>query len=432
MRSFCTSGIALSLGLLFTSNAMAQGYGSPSMLPMPEAGAYPASYASAAANSPYRATLMSHQPTPIEGDVRAPMAAPGAQSMDAGSACGCEEGSPCSNWEDDCCQDSCCGTTWFVSSNALILTRDNPNRFWTTFETNNNPNQLMNTKDAEADWAGGAEIRVGRWCCPDCEGRSGWEVVYFGIKLDGFASLRDPANELSTPINLNTQTGTVDIGTRPAADFFDNSREHRIWRENEIHNIEVNFLREELISSRSTQVTWLAGVRYFRFDESVIFGAVAGASAITPGAEFGNNGGVDEAYLDIRCENNLVGFQIGLRGDYYCTDDVSFFAVPKLGVYGNEINHRAQLYSGNGDVGFDINSNEDDVSILAQIDLGLSWQFAPRWRAFGGYRAIAVSGIALSDDQFPAFLAATDELEDIDTNGDLILHGAFAGAELTF
>ena len=437
MRSFCTSGLALSLGLLWSAGAMAQGYGSPSLLPMPEAGPQlstsPASYSAALANSPYRSTLSNHQPA-LADDGRLPPP-PGQDNMRSGAMASADsgEGSPCGNWSDDCCGDCCCGPTWFVSSNALILNRDTPNRFWTTFETNNNPNQLMNTKDADADWAGGAEIRVGRWCCPDCSGRSGWEVVYYGIKLDGFASLRDPGNDLSTPINLDTQTGPFLIGARPAADFFDSAREHRIFRDNEIHNIEVNFLRETLISNQSTQVTWLAGFRYFRFDESVIFGSVAGDAAITPGgAEFGNNGGVDEAYLDIRCENNLVGFQVGARGDYYCTDDVSLFLAPKLGVYGNEINSRSRLYTGSGISAFDIESNEDDFSFLAQVDLGASYQFAPHWRLFGGYRAIAVSGIALADNQFPAFIAAADEFADIDTNGDLILHGAFLGLELNY
>jgi len=43
-----------------------------------------------------------------------------------------------------------------------------------------------------------------------------------------------------------------------------------------------------------------------------------------------------------------------------------------------------------------------------------------------------VSGIALSDEQIPHFLAAADEFQQIDSNGDLILHGAFVGADFRF
>jgi hypothetical protein len=38
----------------------------------------------------------------------------------------------------------------------------------------------------------------------------------------------------------------------------------------------------------------------------------------------------------------------------------------------------------------------------------------------------------LSDNQIPAYLAAEDEWNTISANGDLILHGAFAGLEVRF
>jgi len=419
--------------MMCAGGAFAASYESPSLLPVTDNGpqfqAYPhSSYSTALASSPYRSTLAAHQPEAAdEGD------APAGPPMPGEKRDGDSEGSPCGNWCDDCCQESCCGPQWFVSASGLVLTRDNPNRFWTTFETAVNTNQLMNTRDAETNWEGGAEIRVGRLGCKDCSGRSGWEAIYFGIGMEGFASVRDPANGLSTPIDLNTQTGTVDIGARPASDFFDSAREHRIWRNDEIHNIELNFIRQQLVSNNQTQVTWLAGVRYFRFDENVTFASVAGDAAVTVGgAEFGNNGGIDEAYYDVRCENNLVGFQIGARGDYFVNDRLGVYLTPKFGIYGNSIDGRSHLHTGSGDEAFDIRSNKDDVSFLASIDLGMEYQLNDHWRAFVGYRALAVTGVALSDNQFPAFMAATDEMADIDSNGELILHGGFGGVEWRF
>ena len=420
MRFFSASGIALSMGLLCAAGgtAKAASYGAPSTVEGPQV--YETSYSSAMASSPYSTTITHHES----------LGASTESALHGGhdGGCGCNAGGDSCG----CGCDDCCGPSWFISAAGLILTRDNPNRFWTTYETNNNPNQLMNTKDADTHWDGGAEIRFGRFGCADCEGRRGWEVVYYGTKLRGFASVRDPGNELSTPINLNTQTGTFDIGPRAAEEYFDNAREHRIWRDDEIHNVEINFLQEEMVSNNMTQVTWLAGFRFFRFDESLVFGSVAGANAVNPGAEFGNNGGEDEAYLDIRCENNLIGFQIGLRGDYFITDNFGLFALPKLGLYANEINSRARLYSGDGVEAFDIRSNENDFTMLASIDLGIEYQISSGWKAYAAYRAVAVSGIALSDDQFPAFIAAADELADIDTNGDLLLHGAVLGLEYRY
>jgi hypothetical protein len=344
---------------------------------------------------------------------------------------------PCGSCDSsDGCNDFCfCapapGPAWFGSVTGLIMTRDRANALWTTFETNNNRNQLLSTQDADADWSGGAEIAIGRWWC-----HSGIQFSIFGLDtLDGFASIRDRNNLLSTPLDLTTQTGDILIGARRAGDFFDNAREHRIERRDDVLNVEVNYLYQPLMGVPSRfQVTWLTGVRWFRFDERLVFSSVAGDGAVVNpgGSEFGNNFGIDEAYLRSRAENDLVGWQIGAWTNYYVTPRFSAFAQPKFGIYGNQINVRSHLYSGDGITAFDHHSNKTDVSFLGQIDVGLTYQLTNNWRIRGGYRAIAVSGIALSDEQIPHFLAAADEFQQIDSNGSLVLHGAFVGADWRF
>jgi hypothetical protein len=293
----------------------------------------------------------------------------------------------------------------------------------------------MNTQDASADWAGGAEIGFGRWWS-NCGGGCGLAVSMFGLgTLDGSASIRDPANLLSTPLDLTTQTGDIMIGARAAGDFFDNARAHRIDRKDDIWNVEINYLYQPMLAGPSRlQMTWLAGVRWFHFDERLVFASVAGDGAVVNagGSEFGNNGGVDEAYLRSRAQNDLIGPQIGALANYYVTPRFSLFAAPKFGIYGNQINVRSHLSSGDGITAFDYRASKTDVSFLGQVDLGLTYQLTDNWRLRGGYRALAVSGIALSDEQIPHFLAAADEFQQIDSNGDLILHGAFVGADFRF
>ncbi|MBI3468464.1 MAG: hypothetical protein HY000_36140 [Planctomycetes bacterium] len=346
------------------------------------------------------------------------------------------QGAPCEDCGSsyDGCGDLCCAPSqpaWFGSVTGLIMSRDRANALWTTFETNNNPNQLMSTQDADADWAGGAEIAVGRWWC-----QSGLQFSIFGLDtLEGFASVRDTNNLLSTPLDLTTQTGDILIGARPAGDFFDNAREHRISRRDDIWNIELNYLYQPMLGVPSRfQVTWLGGVRWFRFDERLIFASVAGDGAVVNagGSEFGNNLGIDEAYLRSRAQNDLVGPQIGAWANYYITPRFSMFAQPKFGIYGNSISVRSHLYSGDGITAFDYSGSKTDVSFLGQVDLGATIQLTDNWRLRGGYRAIAVSGIALSDEQIPHFLAAADEFQQVDSNGSLILHGAFVGADWRF
>ena len=422
MRSLFAGAIALAgiCGVASSTALAANPYGSSTLLPLPETSPQLYTPAEAVAASPYRATVarMHQEPMPSS-----PMPEGPSIACDAGAAADC----------GTC--NSCGSCNWWFSFAALVMSRDNPNAFWTTFDTNLNTNQLMNTRDASPDWRWGGEITLGRWFgCDPCN-RCGIAVSYFALDpISGFTSLRSPTNDLSTPINLNTQAGQFQIGARNAADYFDAAREHRISREDEIHNVEINFLNAHGGSGYGATVTWLAGVRFLRFDEGLVFGSVAGDAATVNagGSEFGNNGGVDEAYLDIRTENNLVGFQIGAMLEWQTASRLGFFVTPKIGIYDNEIQARSRLYSGDGVTAFDIQSTESHFSFMAQLDVGLTWDWNDRVRLFGGYRAIAATGIALADNQIPAFIAAADEFADIDTNGNLILHGAFFGVEITF
>jgi hypothetical protein len=373
--------------------------------------------------------------------VPGPEIAPNAYEQAA--SLGCESG--------DCgvCMSSC-GPNWYGYVGGLIMTRDRANKFWTTFETGNNANQLMYFDNV--DWGGGFETTVGfAWSgcdaggcgdmgcnsCGSCNSgsyRHGIEFTYWGLyDLEGEDSRRSETNSLSTPIDL----GFVDIPTPglPASVFFDNAREHRVRRENEFHNVEINLLDFSTPAvCHGLQYNWLIGARYFKFDEFLQFGSVSG------GNEFGSAGGINEAYLDTDVENNLIGAQIGGRADWRLNPRWRVFAGTKLGVFANDINYDARLYRGDGALAtfsstgntFDLHAHETDVSMLAQIDLGLSWDFTQHWSATVGYRAVGITGLALADDQIPAFLAAEQDWTDIDSNGSMILHGGFAGLEFRY
>lgn len=312
---------------------------------------------------------------------------------------------------------------WFGTLGGLVMTRDHANRFWTSFDVTNPENQILNSREASADWRAGGEVSIGRRFGCGCQ----WGVVatFWAIdRMEGFASVRDLNDNINTPINL----GFVTIGEDPATDYFDNAREHRIWRTNELYNLEVNFVRYGLTLDPTwrMQAAVLAGVRWLRFDERLIFGSVAG------GSEFGSAGGANEAYLNIRDENNLVGFQLGTMLSYYVFPRLRLYATPVVGIFGNDIRQRVHLYRGDGVEGFDLVSRKTDFSFLGQLDAGLSWQFAEHWRAYGGYRVIGISGIALADEQIPPFLIDAPAIQDIDSNSNLILHGAVFGLQFCY
>ena len=178
-------------------------------------------------------------------------------------------------------------------------------------------------------------------------------------------------------------------------------------------------------------------MRFLRFTKSCRWAALAGTAPA--GATFSNDP-ADACFLNSSVQNNLVGFQIGPYMNYRVGNEFRIFVTPKIGIYGNHVVGRNELLGGNGTLAtFDASGdaisfdNTTDVfSVLGSIDVGFNWAFTPTWSLVGGYRVLAASGVALGDNQIPQSMATEVSWRTINTNGDLILHGAFLGAEARF
>jgi hypothetical protein len=258
--------------------------------------------------------------------------------------------------------------------------------------------------------------------------------------------ISDPTGSLATTIDLTD----VAIGPDMASDFFEQSGAQGVFRESELNNIEFNvyyrpccfdtcgcggmgYGSAERINRWDVEI--LAGVRYFQFDDFLRY------AAAEDGAYFGEAGGSREAYMESDIKNHLIGFQIGALMDYQMTQRWFVYARPKIGIYGNHIRHRFNVRRGDsGAFGhqtltgetYPVSSTKNDFSFLAEIDAGLRWEFAENWSAYASYRAVAVSGIALSDEQLPEYLGDIYDVRDIDSNADLIVHGVMLGLQWRF
>jgi hypothetical protein len=378
---------------------------SPSLLGLPESG--PLDYLwGAGSNSPNLATIASadaapQQPVSLSSEM--------FEKSLAGESC------------DDCLPcGTCCDSTFYARAAGLIMGRDEPNEVWLSFISTDPTSAVLGTRDARSDFEGGAEITFG-WRV-GCNERI--EATYWTLDAAESSGLvTDTVREVSTSLNL----GSLTLGGQPLVGFFDNAWQHRITRRNEFHNVELNWLYSpSCCGCGGLRMTGLAGVRFFRFDEGLLFGAAS------QGFLF-NMDPTQEAFYDVDVENNLVGVQVGGSAEYFFTPCVSVYAAPKVGVYNNHIRHHAQIYRGdNAFSAIDIRSSRNDVAILAQLDLGLNYQINNCWSVYGGYRVVAASGMALSDDQIPQFLEDVNSARTIDAAGSLILHGGFAGAEYRF
>ena len=325
------------------------------------------------------------------------------------------------------CIPCCNSARWFGSIGGLAMTRNDANAFWTTYQTNVNANQLMQTKEAGGNWGSGGQVTFGRWwCC--CGTGLGVQFVYWQLwGMGGYSHITDPTNNLSTPIDLGGVNMNTSTGPQAAGHFFDNSPEHRIWRTDNITNLEINFLQQQIYSTPNfCTLTMLAGFRYFRFQEALTFGSVAF------GDTFGSNGGANEAYLRTQVTNNLFGAQIGMLANFAISPKCGAYIQPKVGAFGNSITARNQLYTGDGFTTFDIHSAKTAFSLLAEVDLGTYYWLTQNCQVFAGWRVIGVSQVALGDSQFLPYLADTAGYGTIKANGDLILTGGFAGLAFAF
>jgi hypothetical protein len=284
----------------------------------------------------------------------------------------------------------------------------------------------------------------------------GIEATYWGLEtLEGYSVQAVPGGTVSTTLLVDG----IEFAGINGTVYFDGAAEHVVRRRNEIYNLEVNFLGSPSfgygagygayglggtgihhgvgVGYGRLAIGWALGIRYFQFEENLLFGA------LNDGRTWGEGGGIYEAYLEDNVRNNLLGFQFGFDLSYHLTPCWRVFAAPKLGIYNNRAENYFVLRRGDGVIAnptaasgvtgpYPVRSSEDTVAFLSEVDLGIDWQVGPHWSLFLGYRVMFATGIALADNQVPAYVVDIPEIADIDTNGDLVLHGAFAGVAIRF
>lgn len=329
-----------------------------------------------------------------------------------------------------------CRSPWFGYVGALVLGRDEPNRVWTSHQYSPDGRydvMQLNHTDGRMPWRWGGEVRFGRYFC--C---GAWAVEATYWTVDAFSTYRQvfPVYyDESEPLGLGTplQFQQVFFGGESAENWFGNgAREHRLWRRNELHNVEINLIRNRLWGEYNSAwaVDWLAGARFLRFEENLAF------ASLRNGYLWSQPDG--QAYLDLNVANNLWGFQFGFNADWWWTANLRFFLTPKFGLYNNHIRHAFHIYRGDGLAGsgiygsFPVDASRDVFSFLTEVNIGLDCQLTRRLSATIGYRLIAATGIALADHQFPQYMVDIPEIASIHSNGHLLLHGAFVGLSYNY
>lgn len=316
------------------------------------------------------------------------------------------------------CEQVCCEPNWVVGINLLVFSRD----YEDDIGLSAIPSSLtsyLNSTSARMGAMGGVEAVISRRGCDGC----GFEFRYWGLYPDTVDQRLD-----GSPYTNLTGLSAVEFGSVPVYQIYNSSTYHRIWRDNTFHNFEANLLRCIGTTDCGTRTwEWLAGFRYFTFDEAFRYATFPSPTL----------------YYDLETENDLYGLHVGTRVDRClgCKWGLQFGA--GVGLYNNHIEANQAISDGFGAyaeitsgpyAGTDYNfeSDKDEFAMSGEVSLGLTYQIDCQWRLLGGYRVYGFSGVALAPDQIPVNFSDAQDINRIDSNGSLILHGAYFGAERAF
>ncbi len=389
----------------------------------------------------YPAPAPAHAPAPYQ---------PGAdynRAMSADWGDGCSNGG-CDSYGGDCYGNGCggCRGGWFGYAGGLIMTRSQTGGMPLSY--NAAQYQVLNTNQVEQPWMGGAEFAFGKWFC-NC--RVGLEAVYWGVFPTTQAYDYSGAGTYSA-----IDYGMLEYNNRPYNDYWENAQRQYIRRENSFNNIELNLIGnawniggcgsgyiagyggggccdDTCGSSCGSGLTvgWLAGLRYFDFQDDFYYASSTNDTMI--------DGTIDEVFYINNVQNQLIGFQMGGYLSYQLGCRFSIYSGAKAGIFNNHANMYKRLYGTAGDAmigpgpyagqAASANVSSNTLACLGQLDLGMRYQATCHFAVRAGYRLVGVSGVALSDDQFLYNYDDYGAYNDIDTNGSLILHGAYAGGE---
>ncbi len=312
-------------------------------------------------------------------------------------------------------------TNHFFSTSGIFMYRDYESARRLSF----NGSGGLWSDDAHNGTIDGLGVNFGQ---RGCEGR-GWEINYWTLFEDqGYYSVA------GTPYNTTTVNGYqyLDFGGNQVDTIFNNGEIHSVNRETELHNFELNILNNggqyTTLRGQCANYELIGGFRWFNFDENYIYRTDTTVGGFPP-------------YLRhmINIENVLLGLQVGARSESRLTDRIRLSSAAKVGLYNNYIRarqcindgttcatHNAGSYAGND---FDYANSKNDLAFLGEFNAGIHYMLRDCTRFTIGYRALSVSGVALSVDQIPYDFNA---IPTVNSHGSLLLHGGYFGLEHSF
>jgi hypothetical protein len=484
MKFFYAQSVAWALGLAwFVNVAQAQQY-QPSLLPIPSAppayqvqgyqpqGYQPQDYQAQAYQSypsqpvAYRNDLWDDkaaQPEAVSpSDSPSILPAPPLAQPDHSVLNGDFRKATSGNWagssvvadDGDCGAPCCtpCQNYWYGYAGGLIMTRVQHNHFLITRDVNDI--RLLCSCQLDMGWTGGVEATIGRTFNCGC---NAIQFTYWGIypcDMDTTAYASTLGANLNAGIDF---TGAIYNGN-PVTDItMDGAMQQGIARQS-YHNFEGNLLGQcwgnGFIGGGMESCQrglcdlghcgpkcggncgprwgcgWMMGFRYFQFDNGFSFNA--------DGADEVWNDDVDELCFHVNLKNRLWGFQVGGGWNWSVCNCLQLYGLAKAGIYNNSISQHMSLHGAGGTGTFgdgtdiDIRNSVNRLALIGQLDLGIRYNVTRHFGVTAGYRIMGASGVALYEHNIPTDFTDSYYAAKIESDGSLLLHGAYIGGEVRF
>lgn len=287
------------------------------------------------------------------------------------------------------------------------------------FLVRNDAGQSLRSTDADVGNLGGLEFFLGT----RNDNGTGLDLRYWGL-------FTNEANYTLTGGSFSSYIPDLANVTWPGngrtiLDVINGSTVNNIHRDNEIHNVEANLLRNAgcytTWGGRAAHYELLAGLRWFEFDETFHWDITSPTDPVA-------------LYFDHNVQNTLLGFQLGGLSEICLSNRMSLNVGTKVGVFNNRSRVEQILQDDAGTfavvdgAAYYFRNSKNDISMLGELNVGLACRLNSCSRLTIGYRALGVSGIALGPNQLNNFnyLAA---ITNIQSNANLLLHGTVFGFE---
>jgi hypothetical protein len=314
------------------------------------------------------------------------------------------------------------GVRWYASIAALVMGRNKGDKVWTSVDALDPTVKLTNTQEIPLAWEWGDEVSIG---CRSPGGDWTVEGTFWMLVPKEGAVTTQTGGLLNSPLTtiFTTYNG---FGFDS---WFNDSVAHYIWRNDEVYNVELNVIRNRIGQGDPWSMEVSLGARYFHFRDMLHY--AADSSWLTGRAVF-----VDDV------ANDLVGGQLGINAQYYFIPTLRLFFMQKVGLYDNLMYGKFDAYVGDTSQRatqnfypgqqYPVRAQTSSLAVMAEWDAGAEWQITPNWQVRFGYRLLAATGLAMSDNQFPQNTADMPALGELQHHSSLILNGAFLGCTFCY